>query len=109
MKLFELANKDDFDMPYNVANDCHTYMKNNPMFYRKEYFPVMASMSDKFRKGQAVDFAETLKPMVQRAMEQYCEEYGLGGSQGVFTEEDELNIIEAIKEDEVKNIEEGEY
>ena len=30
-------------------------------------------------------------------------------SQSVFTEEDELNIIERIREEEVKNIEEGEY
>jgi RNA polymerase-interacting CarD/CdnL/TRCF family regulator len=109
MKLLELANKDDFTLEWNVSHDCHTYMKNDPMFYRKEYYPVMTSISDKFRKGESVDFAETLRPLVKNAMEQYCTKYGLDGSQSVFTEEDELNIIERIRDEEVKNIEEGEY
>jgi hypothetical protein len=69
----------------------------------------MTSISDKFIKGASVDFAETLRPLVQSAMDSYCTKYGLDGSQSVFTEEDELNIIERIREEEVKNIEEGEY
>mgnify|MGYP000733360219 FL=1 len=42
-------------------------------------------------------------------MDAYCAKYDLDGSQSVFTEDDELNIIERIKDDEIKNIEEGEY
>jgi hypothetical protein len=109
MKLLELADKDEFTLEYDVCQDCHTYMKNDPMFYRKQYFPVMTMISDQYRKGKAVDFAETLRPLVQSAMEAYCTKYGLDGSQSVFTEDDELNIIERIKEDETQNIEEGEY
>lgn len=66
-------------------------------------------MSDQFRKGKAIDFAETLRPLVKSAMEAYCAKYDLDGSQSVFTEDDELELIERIKEDEIKNIEEGEY
>lgn len=109
MRLTELADKDEFSLDYNVCQDCHTYMKNDPMFYRKHYFPVMAMMSDQFRKGKAIDFAETLRPLVKSAMDAYCAKYNLDGSQSVFTEDDELELIERIKEDEIKNIEEGEY
>ena len=109
MRLTELADKDEFTLEYDVCQDCHTYMKNDPMFYRKQYFPVMTLLSDQFRAGKDVDFTETLRPLVQSAMDAYCAKYDLDGSQSVFTEDDELNIIERIKDDEIKNIEEWEY
>jgi len=109
MKLFELDKKDEFTLPYDVAQDCQCYMKNDPMFYRKEYYPVMSLLSDKFRAGEDINFNEALLPLVKSAMESYCKKYDLDPPQSVFTDVDQESIIERIKSEEIKNIEEGEY
>jgi hypothetical protein len=111
MKIVEFQNKEDkYDLPFNVAQDLTVFMKNDPMFYRKHYFPCMSRMADMQSKGKEIDFTETMRPIIQRAMEEYCKKFDITSTpQSVFTTEDEDAIIEMIKEEEMPQIESGEY
>jgi len=32
------------ELGFNVAHDLHIHMKNDPMFYRKQYYPTIAKL-----------------------------------------------------------------
>ena len=107
---FDITGSDDNELPFNVAADLNMFMKNDPIFYRKHYFPCMSQMSDMHSKGTEIDFAECARPMLQAAMEQYCRKFNLTNSpQSLFTSEDEDAIIEMLKSEEMPRIEAGEY
>ena len=101
---------EDKELPFNVAEDLMVFMQNDPMFYRKQYFPCMSSMSDSSLKGREFDFKECARPMIQSAMESYCKKFKVSSNpQSIFTKEDEDAILEKMYEDEMPKIESGEY
>jgi hypothetical protein len=101
---------EDNELPFSVAEDLVVFMRNDPMFYRKNYFPCMSSMSDRKFKGEEIDFAECTRPMIERAINEYCRKFDITQSpQSIFTSEDEDAIIELLKAEEMPRIEMGEY
>ena len=91
MRIDEFTNKkDERELPFSVAEDLMVFMRNDPTFYRKKFYPCMADMQDAKIKGQEVNFPEYARPMVVSAMEDYCRKFNVSSnSQSVFTKEDE--------------------
>jgi len=108
---------DDFDrqkkevvIPFNVAEDLYVYMKNDPMFYRKSFFPAVADLSDRARAGKNVDLRSTMTPLILKAAKSYCKKYKIPKeATELFQQEDIDEVLERIAEDELELIRKGEY
>ena len=52
VKLVEFSeDKYEQDLGFNVVEDLCQHMRNDPIFYRKMYYPTMATMQDKLKKA----------------------------------------------------------
>ena len=109
MKLFELDNQQD-EIPFDVVDDLAIFMRNDPMFYRKTFFPAMADASDKIERGQSVDPVIFIKPVVDKAVKSYCSTFIRDRrSDDVFTEKDKKACVDKISAEEMPNIKKGMY
>ena len=85
-------------------------MRNDPEFYRKEYFPAMASIADMHEKGNAIDPRKSLRNMVDNGCSSYCKKYNLAKNpEDVFTQEKRDAIIDKLFGEEMEQIKNGEY
>ena len=110
MKLFEvdaeLSKKINFDLP----EDAIVYMRNEPMFYRKEYYPTMTHMAEQHRAGKQFDYRQALMPMINKAIEGYTAKYKLAPmTDDIFTEEHRQKICDKLYKEEMEQIRKGEY
>ncbi|WP_370104073.1 hypothetical protein [Winogradskyella sp.] len=93
-------------MDFDADLDCVTYMRNNPTFYTKHYYPCMANISDKMDMKKSIkrrDFSS----MVKQAMNDYCKEYEL--PKETFSEKSLGNIIDILAKEEMPQLRAGEY
>ena len=112
MKLTELDSKLDTDtkLNFDVVDDLHVFMRNDPMFYRKCYYPTMCSISDNVSEMHGKNLAKVLMPMIDKAAEGYCKRFNLGrSSNDVISLEDRKSIARKIASEEMPRIREGEY
>lgn len=117
-KLFEMG-YDDFDievstteeeLPFDIVEDLYVFMKNDPGFYRRSFYPTMVKISDAVKSKKKVNFTNELSPMIDQAVETYCQRFDLPKStKRMFKDEDRSNLIGRIREEEMKNIGNGEY
>jgi hypothetical protein len=110
MKLFEIQEPQKDDIPFDVAEDLAIYMRNDPMFYRKTFFPAMASVSDRMERGDSVDPATVVGPVVDKGIKGYCKKYIKNKrSEDVFNEKDRKACIDKICAEEMPNVKKGLY
>ena len=104
MKLFELHNQDiDVKLPYDLAEDLYIFMKNDPNFYRKQYYPGLCKCSDRVKANKDPQLEPTMRPIIQRAFESYAEKFGVP-SHIKFQTEDEDKVCSMISEEEMDTI-----
>ena len=60
------SNDQKKDLGFNIAHDLHIHMKNDPMFYRKQYYPTLAKLQDTLKRGEPIDVKKELLPMEDR-------------------------------------------
>ena len=110
MKINEFAQSGEQQINFDVVDDTIVFMRNDPVFYRKSYFPTMSKMADMHRAGKDIDPETLVGPVVDRAMEGYCRRYKLTRSPSeLFTTDDRQNIINRITTEELEEIAKGEY
>lgn len=110
MRIDEFAQTTDDRLPFDVVDDLHVYMRNDPMFYRQNYFPTMCEMGKYIEKKQKVNVKEILSPLIDKGINQYCEKYKLAKyPEEVFTLEDKIRLIQKIVDEEMPRMREGEY
>jgi cyclopropane fatty-acyl-phospholipid synthase-like methyltransferase len=88
---------------YDLADDIHQFMINDPVFYRRHYFPKVTSMCDKHKKGTEINPASELKTVILNACNQYVETFKLNADPDTLLDEREVEAI-AVK---IYNIETG--
>jgi hypothetical protein len=109
MRIDEFTNRDEMQLPFDVVDDALVFMRNDPQFYRKNYFPVTANMADTVRAGKDID-RKQIGSMVDSGINSYCKKYNIARKPAdVFTLEDREAIIEKICSEELKEIEGGSY
>tara|TARA_B100001013_G_C24620643_1_gene447085 strand:+ start:324 stop:671 length:348 start_codon:yes stop_codon:yes gene_type:complete len=100
----------DKGLPYDVVEDTLCYMRNDPMFYRKHYYPAIAKLADHHRAGKKFDPASLLSPMIEKGCDAYCRKYNIARSpEEIFSNDDRNNILEKIQTEETEQINKGEY
>lgn len=111
VKLVEMGFNPDGNngMDFDVCDDIVVYMRNDPEFYRKHYYPTLAKMCDAYRKDNKIQ-KESLKTLVSTAIPMYMKKFKIDRKPSdVFTNEDCQNIAEMIFDEEAEEIRNGEY
>ena len=96
----------DMDIPkeiypkpdYDVKEDLKIYMRNDPMFYRKAFFPAF----DQYRKDKNT---KTLEKMVNNGGS--CKKFELSLSKELLTREDIVTVVNELTHDEFEEMNEG--
>jgi hypothetical protein len=110
MKINEFYSKQEQAIPFNVVDDLTIFMRNDPIFYRKHYFPMMANISDIHERGQSVDPIVLMKPVVDRGINTYCKKFNLGKkADRIFSNEDRSEVINKIYSEEMPYVKKGAY
>ena len=109
MRIDELANTPETDMRFDIVDDASYYMRNDPSFYRKQYFPCMSKLADMHSAGKKVD-RSMLNTMVEKGINNYVQKYNLGKtSEDVFKQPDRDALIDMLFSEEMAEIKKGEY
>ena len=110
MRLDELAKTDHDKLPYDVVEDLHVFMRNDPLFYRKEYFPKMCEMGSYVGKKQRVKLRDMLNPLIDSGINSYCKKYQLAKfPEEIFTLEDRVRLFQKIVDEEMPSVRNGDY
>lgn len=109
VKIVEFHDPVNSNLNFDIVDDASYYMRNDPSFYRKEYFPCMARMADKHSEGAKVDRTMIMK-MVERGIDNYVKKYNLGrSSEDIFKQPDRDALIDKLFSEEMEQIKRGEY
>jgi len=107
MKLHEFMditqNTDKPVLPFDIVDDIVHYIENDPLFYRKKFFPVLEKLKMLKKKHKHVDYKKILKPVVDSAIVTYCNKFKLGSPEYIIDKEDIMHIIEKLYENEFKS------
>jgi hypothetical protein len=110
VKITEFTQREDFKLPFDIVDDLHVYMKNDPMFYRKSYYPTMVKIAELTKNKKAIDAHKEFTPMIDSACESYCSKYDIARDHSdVFSENDRKALVNKIYSEEIEGIRQGEY
>ena len=111
MKINEFDNNPvDAKIPFDVAEDCSVFMRNDPMFYRRKYYPALMQLKDEYKKSKKIDPEKIFGSVVDSGIQTYNKKFKLAKRPSdVFGMDDRKNIINKIYTEELKNIKDGKY
>lgn len=110
MRLDEISTSVKDNLNFDIVDDIHVFMKNDPMFYRKEYYPTMCSIADKKKKAAPKELIKILMPLVNKAAKIYCKKFNLGiDDVELVNLSDRRTLVTKIKDEEMPRIGAGEY
>lgn len=111
MKIVEFFSSEKQDTPpFNVVDDLTIFMRNDPMFYRKTFFPAMADVSDKLERGESVDPIIVLRPVVDKGINSYCKKFMIKKRpEDIFSDDDRKLAMQKIYSEEMPYIKKGGY
>lgn len=77
MKLVEFTdiNPQDEKINFDVADDMHFHMKNDAMFYRKQYLPFLDMMAKSSEGDERIE--RGLQKLLDTCYEHYCQKYNV--------------------------------
>jgi hypothetical protein len=109
VRIVEFHEPVNTDLKFDLVDDASFYMRNDPNFYRKEYFPCMSKIADKHSSGDKVDRG-MLMSMVEKGIDNYVKKYNLGrSSEDIFKQPDRDALIDKLFSEEMEQIKRGEY
>jgi hypothetical protein len=111
MKINEFAEPVDSDsLPFDVVDDLAIYMRNDPIFYRKEFFPLILKIKKLYDTNKAIDSAQMFSPMINKAMHSYCRKFNIPKHpEELLGDEERDTLIQKLHSEELTNIRNGEY
>ena len=110
MKINEFTDRDNQELPFDLAEDVTVFMRNDPIFYRQKYYPALCNLKKEYDQKQVADGEKHFGKIIDSAMNTYCKKFNVGRqSSDVFTAEDRQNIISKITQEEIENIRNGQY
>ena len=95
MRIGEFTDKEE--LPFDVVEDTLVFMRNDPVFYRKYYYPSVCELADCQRAGKDADPKKYLTAMIEMGCDNYVKKYNVGrNSEEVFTAEDRSNLLQEL-------------
>jgi len=104
MKLTEFTNFNlENDLNFDIAEDLYIFMKNDPLFYRKQYFPVVDVIADKYKENNEIDYKTKIKPVIENGLGIYIKKFNLDERlKDIFSEQDVDKVIDKIFADDIE-------
>ena len=110
MRIEEFSKVDDNKLPFDVVDDLSVYMRNDPVFYRKELFPAIINMKASHDRKETVDPESLFGPMIHKAINNYCKKFKINKHpDDLLTKEDRKGLIQKLYSEELNNIQKGVY
>lgn len=111
MKIVEFFDKPiDQSLPFDVIDDITVFMRNDPMFYRKEFFPAVLKIKSLNDKKQKINPHKEFGPMIDRACESYCRKFKINRRpEELMSLEERKALVDKLFSEEMTNIRKGEY
>ena len=110
MRIDEMGMTDSQEFDFDVVDDVCVFMRNDPMFYRKSFFPAVSEMAEMMRSGKTLDKNKCLASMIENALGAYVKKYNLADMpDDVFNNDDRQKIIDQVFSEECEMIKNGEY
>ena len=110
MKINEFTDLGQSKLNFDVVDDVCVFVRNDPMFYRKSFFPTMSKIADMHRAGKEINMQECMSGMVESAVNAYCKKFDLARMPDeIFTQDDRDRIINKLFSEEMEQIKRGEY
>ena len=86
---------------YDVKEDLKVYIRNDPMFYRKSFFPAF----EDYKKNKKTT---VIADMVQNGLKNYCAKFNLPFNPNeLLTKEDITTVVSELIKDEMEDLSEG--
>lgn len=99
--------KIDTSLPFDVVDDVAIFMRNDPIFYRKNFFPAVERMKS---KGSKFDPVNELSPIIDRASHDYCKKFKIPKRpEELLNAEEKKALIDKIYSEEMTQIRNGAY
>jgi len=108
MNLNDLLKNPNFQ-DHDLRDDLVFYMRKDPAFFRKAYYPAMCELDDKIDSGKKTSSNDLLE-LVKLGAYNYVKKFGLQETLGdVFDQDDLEEIAEFIYSEESKKCKDGDY
>ena len=102
--------KDKDELPFDIEDDLAVYMRNDPMFYRKEYYPIVLKMQSAHKNNKSLDPLALWVPAVQRAIIPYMNKFKIDKNpRDIINKRMIKSIASKIYSDEINHIKSGSY
>jgi len=111
VKINEFFNQRiDDSLPFDVVDDVAIFMRNDPLFYRKEFYPTIIRIKGMHDKNKQIDPQKELFPVIGRAVESYCKRFQISKKPNeLLSDEEKKNLVDKIYSEEMTNIRKGVY
>ena len=110
MRIDEFDNPIDDKLPFDVVDDMSVFMRNDPMFYRKSFFPVVEKMKSCYRKKEEFNFQEEIGKMVDSAANTYCRKFKIDRRpEDLMDANERTSLIKKLYAEEMTQIRKGVY
>jgi hypothetical protein len=111
VKIVEFSNIDkETGLDFNPADDLTVFMRNDPMFYRKHYFPIMARIADLQDRGESIDATSLISPIVSQGINAYCKKFNIKQRPDeIFPAAERAEIVKKIYSEEMPQLKKGDY
>jgi hypothetical protein len=109
VKINEFHKFDD-TLPYNVVDDVAIFMRNDPMFYRKEFYPAIIKIKTLHDKNKTMNPKSLFNGMIEKASNLYCKKYNINKRPNeLLTDSEKDSLIQKLYSEEMHNIRNGVY
>ena len=86
------------------------FLRNDPQFYRKVYFPMISGMAECYEQQGKFDAQADLYPVVDQGIKVYVTRFKLAKTPGeIFTSEERKAVAKKIWQEEMGEIRKGPY
>ena len=112
MRINEIDDRpgEPLKLKFDPCDDAVTFMRNDPMFYRRKYYPALMQLKDDVKKKKRIDAEKIFGGVIDSGMNTYCKKFKLGKTPSqLFSMEDRTRMMEKVCSEEIENIKKGEY
>jgi len=79
-------------LPYDLGEDLMIFMRNDPMFYRRHFFPISDHIKLNSKNIKAIDH-NLIDNMINKGVLEYCKKYKIPHDPSTLIDKGERSVI----------------
>ena len=100
----------DDTLPFDVVDDLAIFMRNDPMFYRKTFFPAITKMKSCVKNNEKMNPKKMFGPMIDDACTTYCKKFDIPKRpEELLDDSEKKELIKKLYSEEMTQIRKGAY